>query len=153
MSKFRAFYGAKPLHLLVLLITFAIVAAGVIRWCDPGSDTFDILAWLACCGVTVELVILPLAWLLNRVACRERVYVRIPAVLSGLLLLVFLPLILDPDNDTYSAITGAPPRDYLKRWLLASVIMFASSALVHAARQVRSRPKRPSRVRPNPPGA
>jgi hypothetical protein len=152
VKRFRAYYGAQPLHLLAVLVSFALVAAGFVSWFEPGSDTRDILAWLAVCAVGVELILLPLAWALDRIAFGStsrpshsssrravRAYVRVPAMLSGLLLLVFLPLILRLGGSTYRSSTGTAPHDYLARWLLASACLFAGSALLYAARLARSR--------------
>ena len=151
MKRFRAHYGAQPLHLLAVLVSFAIIAAGFAKLFAPGSDTRGVLEWLAGCTVAFELVLLPLAWALDRIAFGpasrrrrrptrgpSRAYVRIPAMLSGLLLLVFLPLILDLGGSTYRATTGSTPHVYLARWLIATGCMFAISALLYAASAART---------------
>jgi hypothetical protein len=61
-------------------------------------------------------------------------YLRVPAGLSGLLLLVWFPLILRRSKDVYEASTGLNPNPYLGRWLLATGVLFAGSALAYALR-------------------
>jgi len=99
------------------------------------------------CALGFQLVLVPLAWLLDRIAFGpeggsdgRRVskvavgYIRVPALLSGLLLIVFLPLIFRLGQDDYEAITGIVPSGYLARWLFATAALFGGSALVYAVR-------------------
>jgi hypothetical protein len=147
MIRIRRFYGAQPLHLLATIVSFAIVAAGVAGWFQAGSDPREILLWVLGCGVAFEFVLLPLAWLLDRVALgsgatdrgprprlgpRNRAYVRVPALLSALLLIVSAPLIFRADTPDFEATTGLTPPDYLARWLLATAAMFVISAFAYA---------------------
>jgi hypothetical protein len=147
MSRIRRYYGAQPLHLLATIVSFAIVAAGVAGWFQAGSDPRAILLWIVGCGVAFEGILWPLAWLLDRVALgaqlgnrgprrrlgpANRAYVRVPTLLSALLLIVFAPLIFRADTPYFEAITGLGPPDYLARWLLATAAMYAASAVAYA---------------------
>jgi hypothetical protein len=147
MTRIRRFYGAQPLHLLATIVSFALVAAGVAGWFQAGSDPRGILLWALGCGVAFEAILWPLAWLLDRIALgsqlgdrgarpwrgpRNRAYVRVPALLSALLLIVFAPLIFGADTPDYEATTGLTPPDYLARWLLATAAMFVISAFAYA---------------------
>jgi hypothetical protein len=147
VTRIRRFYGAQPLHLLATIVSFAVVAAGVAGWFQAGSDPRGILLWVLGSGVAFEWVLLPLAWLLDRIALgsgvgehgsrplfgpRNRAYVRVPALLSGLLLIVFAPLIFQADTPDFEATTGLRPPDYLARWLLATAAMFVISAVAYA---------------------
>ena len=69
----------------------------------------------------------------------NRAYVRVPALLSALLLIVFAPLIFRADTPTFIATTGFAPPDYLARWLLATAAMFALSAAAYALSLRRAR--------------
>ncbi|MDG4764183.1 hypothetical protein O7632_08700 [Solwaraspora sp. WMMD406] len=71
-------------------------------------------------------------------------HVRVPALGSALLLLVYLPGVLRLGGDTFTAATGLTQQPYLARWLLISAAMFAASGLWFAARWYRVR----SRARP-----
>ena len=147
MTRVRRFYGAQPLHLLATIVSFALVAAGVAGWFQAGSDPRGILLWAVGSGVAFEAILWPLAWLLDRIALgsrtgdrasrpwrgpRNRSYVRVPTLLSALLLIVFAPLIFAADTPDYEATTGFTPPDYLARWLLATAAMFVISALAYA---------------------
>jgi hypothetical protein len=147
MTRIRRFYGAQPLHLLATIVSFTIVAAGVAGWFQAGSDPRGILLWVLASGVAFEWILLPLAWLLDRIALgsragdgstwprlgpRNRAYVRVPTLLSALLLIVSAPLIFRADTADFEATTGLAPPDYLARWLLATAAMFVISALAYA---------------------
>jgi hypothetical protein len=58
----------------------------------------------------------------------------VPVGLSGLLLLVWFPLILRRSEGQYKALAGLGPSPYLGRWLLVIGVLFAGSALVYALR-------------------
>jgi hypothetical protein len=150
----RRFYGARPLHLLATIVSFAIVAAGVAGCFQAGSDPRGILLWALGCGVVFEGILIPLAWLLDRIALgsrtpersarprlgpRNRAYLRVPALLSALLLIVSAPLIFEADTPDFEAITGTIPPAYLARWLLATAAMFVISALAYAVSLRRTR--------------
>jgi hypothetical protein len=162
VNRIRRFYGAQPLHLLATIVSFAIVAAGVAGWFQAGSDPRGILLWVLGSGVAFEWILLPLAWLLDRIALgsrlgdrgpgrmigpRNRAYVRVPTLLSALLLIVFAPLIFRADTPDFEATTGLVPPDFLARWLLATAAMFAISAFCYALSLRRRRGVAGQRVR------
>jgi hypothetical protein len=147
MTRLRRFYGAQPLHLLATIVSCAIVAAGVAGWFQAGADPRGIVLWALASAVAFEWILLPLAWVLDRIALgvnatdresrprlgpRNRAYVRVPTLLSALLLIVFAPLIFRADTPDFEATTGFGPPDYLARWLLATAAMFIISAFACA---------------------
>jgi hypothetical protein len=147
VTRIRRFYGAQPLHLLASIVSFAVVAAGVAGWFQAGSDPRGILLWVLGSAVAFEWILLPLAWVLDRIALgaplgerhtrprlgpRNRAYVRAPTLLSALLLIVSAPLIFRADTPDFEATTGLHPPDYLARWLLATAVMFVISAFAYA---------------------
>jgi hypothetical protein len=153
MTPFRRFYGAQPLHLLATVISFALVGAGFVRWIGPGSDPRGILLWFAGCLIGSSLLVVPLVWLLDLIAFGRagrargrgralspaRAYIQVPALLSGLLLLVFLPLILRLGESSFEGASGLIPSGYLYRWLYATAALFGGSALLYAAKAARRR--------------
>lgn len=157
MRRVLGHYGRGPLHLLATLASLTIVGAAVAGWFQPGSDARGIVAWFIGCLLAVELVLNPLAWVLDRIAlgppsrrAKRRpdgagsAYVRVPAMLSGLLLVVFLPLIFRFSDATFQGYTGIAGSDrYLVRWLIATAVMFACSALLYAMSLARTRRSRP----------
>jgi uncharacterized BrkB/YihY/UPF0761 family membrane protein len=65
----------------------------------------------------------------------------VPGLLSGLLLIVFGPLIFGLGQSTYVSFTGITPSTYLVRWLLTTAALFVSSALLYAVSLARARRK------------
>jgi hypothetical protein len=65
-------------------------------------------------------------------------HVRVPAVLSALLLVMFFPLVFRLGERTYRSATGLGPSPYLGRWLLVSAILFAGSGLLYLGRRWRA---------------
>ena len=147
----RSHYGAGPLHLLALLASFAIAGAAVVGWFGRPRDVVSVLAWFGAAIVIHDFVLLPLYSLLDRIAfagwrtrpertqrqARESLvnpvpYLRIPAILSGLLLAVFFPVIFGLGSQTELSASGIPESGYLARWLLATGVMFMASGLVYA---------------------
>jgi hypothetical protein len=157
MRRFRARYGAAPLHLIAVTASFVIVAAAVINWLHVRTHLGNILLWYLGCLLLADFLLIPLAAVLDRIASGRAArrtaeagrptgwaYVRVPAMLSGLMLLVFLPLIAGLGASTFEGSVGIAPSDrYLVRWLIASGVMFACSGLLYAGR--RARGKGPSR--------
>jgi hypothetical protein len=98
-----------------------------------------------------DLVLVPLYSVLDRVlvggldAAGRRAwvsYVRVPAMLSGLLLLVWFPLISNRVAERYRMATGQSADVYLGRWLLITALLFGGSALVLALRVRRAAKRR-----------
>ncbi len=144
---FRTFvrwYGANPLHLLVMVASFALAgyaADKLIRMDRPVA----VIIWFVGAAVAHDLILLPLYqlvdWPISRIGRRQvsRVtvpwvnYVRIPGALSLLLLLVWFPSILRL-NTIYHATTSLSSRDFLSHWLLVTGVLFLLSAVAYAVR-------------------
>lgn len=87
-------------------------------------------------------------------------HVRVPAFVSGVLLLVYWPLVLGQVGH-FTSSTGLPADVFLGRWLLITACLFAASAAVLAvrlwnaggeARKARARARRARKAGPPPPG-
>jgi hypothetical protein len=136
-------YGASPLHLLALVAGFALAGYVALQWFALGFGS--VTRWFLLALIGVDLVLLPLYTLLDWIAfggergraraARARVsavpFIRVPALLSGLLALVFAPELLSVDRD-YRSLTGLGEGLYIGRWLTATGIMFALSGLAYA---------------------
>ncbi|WP_439333436.1 hypothetical protein [Streptomyces cahuitamycinicus] len=143
----------SPFHLLLLACSFALAAyAGVRLLAD---DWFGVALWVVGAALLHDLVLLPLYAAADRAlvrglgAVRRRewvLYARVPAALSGLLLLVWFPLISGMVADRYRSATGLPPDVFLARWLLITAVLFAGSALLLVVRLLRLR--RAAKCRP-----
>ena len=140
----------SPLHLLVLLCSFALAGYAGVRLL--AGDWFAVALWFVGAALVHDLVLVPLyagvdRLLLRGVAAtgpRERVgYVRVPAALSALLLLVWFPLISGAVDERYRSATGRSADAYLGHWLLITAALFAGSALVLVVRVRRAAKRRP----------
>ena len=147
-ARFRALYGAGPLHLVAVLGSFAVVAYALSRALELTANPDRILLWLGGSVVGHDLVLLPFYAVLGALAAgvllrgtsgsRLRIallnHLRFPALLSGLALLVWYPLIAGPAERTFMRATGLSKDVYLERWLWLTAALFAASALVFALR-------------------
>lgn len=140
----------NPLQLLLLACSFALAAyAGVRLLAD---DWFGVALWLVGAALLHDLVLLPLYAVADRAVVRGlgaagrrewTMYVRVPAALSGLLLLVWFPLISGMVDRRYRSGTGLSPDGFLGRWLLITAVLFGGSALLLAVRVRRATKVRP----------
>jgi hypothetical protein len=145
-------YGADGLHLIAHLAAFAIAGyalAQIVR----GGRAINFIVWFAGAALLHDILFLPLYSLLDRIAhrgshapsvrARLRVpvinYVRAPALISGLLLLVYFPLIFGTAENTYFGATGHHLHGYARNWLLITAALFTGSALLYALRLRRTR--------------
>jgi len=158
IRRLGALYGAGPLHLLALLASFAIAAAAVVGWFQRPREVVNVLEWFVAAILIHDVVLLPLYSLLDRIAFgrqRERAdrarhttilgrvnptpYLRIPAILGGLLLVVFFPVIFRLGTQTELSASGIPETGYLARWLLATGVMYTVSGIAYATAVARAR--------------
>ncbi|MDG4830687.1 hypothetical protein O7627_15440 [Solwaraspora sp. WMMD1047] len=158
--RFRVAYGA-PLWHLPLLAGCCTVAGWVALRLAGEATAGRMLGWFVAAVVVHDLVVFPIYAAADRalLAAASRIgrpaagavrlaavnHIRVPALGSALLLLVYLPGILRLGGDTFTAATGLTQQPYLVRWLLITAAMFAVSGLWFAARlrRVRSPVRRP----------
>lgn len=143
----------SPLQLLLLAASFALAAyAGVRLLAD---DWFGVALWFVGAALLHDLVLLPLYAVADRAIVRGlgaagrrewALYVRVPAAFSGLLLLVWFPLISGMVDRRYRSATGLSPDGFLARWLLITAVLFGASALLLAVRLRRATKRRPPAV-------
>jgi hypothetical protein len=132
-SRFRERYGAGIIHLVGFAVCLAVSALAVRRWFDVPSDAGKIVIWFIAALLGHDLVLLPLYSLLDKPVARlgrYAAYVRVPALLSALMLAAFWPEILRRDPGDFQDLTGIGPHPYLARWLIATGVLFALSAIV-----------------------
>ncbi|WP_030060406.1 hypothetical protein [Streptomyces novaecaesareae] len=150
-ARLARWYGAGPMHLLVLLASLALTGYAVQRL--VAQRPLAVALWFVGAALAHDLILLPLyslADLSARSVLRHRhqrtpavpwiTYLRVPALLSGLLLLVWFPLVLDL-SEPYPAATGLSEGVYLGRWLAITGVLFGASAVALALelRRARSR--------------
>ena len=163
MRWFKRWYGANPLHLLAMLGCFALAwyaGAGLLH-----AKPVGVVVWFAGAVVGHDLILMPLYALADKsvmTVFRHRPpklptvpwinYLRVPVVLSGMLLLLWFPLIFRIPSH-FPRTTDLSLDPYLGHWLLVTGALFLLSAVVFA---VRLRPgRRPPAARwteaPDPP--
>ncbi len=164
--RFRGLYGESPLHLLGALASFAIVGIAVSGWFDePAVSLKYILIWFVGAILAHDLVLLPLYSAVDRLATIRRsrrdpgaagapvrspgwVYLRIPLLLSSLLLLVFGAEILEEGDRTFHVASGQHQHVYLARYLVIVAALFVLSALAYAFFSARARRAEPHSSEP-----
>ncbi|MBE1467408.1 hypothetical protein [Kibdelosporangium phytohabitans] len=131
---------------MALLASFVLTGYVVVHIvAEP--DLSRMLLWFAAAVIGHDLILFPMYTLADHAARhllpRRRLpmlnYLRVPALASGLLLLVFLPGIIRQGADTYLAATGQTQEPFLYRWLLLTAIFFTASAIVYALRHLNPR--------------
>ncbi|WP_330281970.1 hypothetical protein [Streptomyces sp. NBC_00588] len=137
----------SPLQLLLLACSFALSAYAGVRLLD--GEWFEITLWIVGAALVHDLVLLPLYAAADRLLVRASGprrtwvgYVRVPAALSLLLLLVWFPLITGQVTTRYTAATALPADRFLQHWLLTTATLFAGSAVLFVGRW-RRRPTAP----------
>ena len=143
-------YGANPLHLLALLGCFALAGYAAARLVP--SRPLGVAVWFLGAVIGHDLLLMPLYSLADRsamAAIRHRTprlpalpwinYLRVPAGLSLLLLLVWFPLILRLHTN-YQASTTLSADPYFWHWLAVTGALFLLSAVMLALR-LRMRPR------------
>jgi hypothetical protein len=159
--RLRDLYGAGPFHLLGVLLCFAVAAYALSRALESTAHPDRILLWLGGSIVAHDLVLLPVyaligfaaGWLLlgrgesSRVRIAALNHLRFPALVSGLLLLVWFPLVAGPAERGFERITGLSKEVYFERWLIVTAALFAGSAIVFALRRRRLARDRPVSTR------
>ena len=144
MRRQLRWYGASPLHLLAFLGCFALAGYAAARLVP--SRPLGVAAWFLGAVIGHDLVLMPLYSLADSsaaAAIRHRApqlpaipwvnYLRVPAALSGLLLLVWFPLILRL-RTRYQASTTLSPAPFLWHWLAVTGALFLVSAVAYALR-------------------
>lgn len=147
----RARYGASPIHLLAHLILLPIVAWALLTVLDFRAAS-NVVLWLVAAVLLHDLILLPLYSTLDRLAqgvTRGAInYVRVPAGLSLLLLLVFWSTIRGKGTGNFHYASGLYYHGYFSRWLLVTAGLFALSGALLLARRAgfprRSAPSAPS---------
>ena len=157
MRRLMRWYGANPLHLLAMLGSFALAGYAALQLLPLG--VFGIAVWFVGAVIGHDLLLMPLYTLADRSAAavfrhippklptvQWINYLRVPAALSGMLLLIWFPLIFRlptrfPDTTTLSL------DPYLWHWLAVTGALFLLSAVTLALRLRADRIRAKARTR------
>jgi hypothetical protein len=145
----------ESVQLLALLASFAVAGYAAIRLL--AGNPVGIGAWFVGSAVVHDLVLFPfyagldgvLVLLLRRHPTLATVggvrwlnHWRVPALVSGLLLLVWSPLILRLPTEFHAA-SGLSDQPFLLHWLAVTVVLFGISAVILTAR-IATKPRGPA---------
>lgn len=159
LTRLARLYGDRLFHLILVLAALAlgaytVVVLGVRNLFNPVVWWQSIAVWFVVAVIGHDLILFPLYALADRLlrmrpaAPADRRgepqhpsthipltnYVRIPTLAAGLLLLLFLPGIIEQGAPTFRAATGLTQAPYLSRWLLLTAAFYLASALCYVAR-------------------
>ena len=150
-SRFVRLYGDRPVHLIALLGCFALTGYTVLRIINDPALT-RIAVWFVGAAVVWDLVVGPAFALADRAlrplqrlggagrgGLRLLNAVRVPAVFSALLFMVWAPQILQRSQGVFRTKTGLSQEAYLGRWLGVTAALFAGSAVVWLIGTLRAR--------------
>jgi hypothetical protein len=147
LGHFRRRYGASPLHLAGHIVVFAIAAFAIDR-IAAGAGLAKVIALYVGFVIAHDLIFLPAYSGIDRVgrATLARLparrsakvpainHIRVPMLISGLLLIIYLPLISGKADAGYFAASGHHLQGYLRNWLLISAVLFVGSGLIYGLR-------------------
>nr|WTA65530.1 hypothetical protein OHB51_23830 [Micromonospora sp. NBC_00855] len=166
--RFRAAYGSSLQHLIVMIACFTLTGWVALRIAEEATAG-RMLLWFVGAAVAHDLVLFPIYASADRVLrgalgrsggeglppavhhpmparagqapLRPSLlnHVRVPALATGLLFLVYLPGILRQGRETYLAATGQNQQPYLARWLALTATLFLVSGVWYLVRQIRWR--------------
>lgn len=140
-------YGASWWHLATVLACL-VATAYVVSRVASSPALFRIVVWFLGVAVVWDLVLGPALALADRVlrAVTPRLrgvsplnFVRVPALVSLLLLLLWAPLVLRRSEAVYESKTGLPVEPFLYRWLGVTAVLFAVSGALLAVAVLRRR--------------
>jgi hypothetical protein len=147
----RAVTRREGVQLLALLASFVVAGYAAVRLL--AGDLIGAGAWFVGSAVVHDLVLFPLyagidaalvlllrshpSWA-TVAGVRWLNYLRVPVVVSGLLLLVWSPLILRVSDGAYQAASGLSAQPFLPRWLTVTAVLFAVSGVILVVRAMQS---------------
>lgn len=138
---FRTRYGASPVHLLAHLALLPLIAWALLTVLDFRAAS-NVVLWLVGAVIVHDLLLLPAYSGLDRLArtaTRSAInYVRVPAGLSLLSLLVFWGTIRGKGDGAYARVSGLSYEGYVSRWLLLTGALFVASGALYLLRTRRT---------------
>lgn len=139
-------WTGSPFHLALLACSFTLAGYAGVRLL--AGDWLGVVLWFVGAALLHDLVLLPLYAVADRAVVRGLgraghrewgLYVRVPAAFSGLLLLVWFPLISGRVDARYRSAAGLSADGFLTRWLLITGVLFGGSALLLLLRSATKR--------------
>jgi hypothetical protein len=151
MATIRRLYGASPAHLAALLAGLALTAYAARELLEERPA--DVGVWFAGAAVLHDAALLPLyvaadaalvaLWRRRPGRVPWLNFVRVPAAVSGVLLLAYSTTILRLSDGAFEHKTGRADSAYTAHWLTVTAALGAVSAVWYALRVLATRPRRP----------
>lgn len=157
LPSFRKAYGAHPAHLLLLIAAASIAGWAVLQWLHAPTPV-RLLVWFGAAVLGHDVIAFPIYTGLDRLLVRVIAgksasdaaatisrwrraainHIRFPVLLSGLLLLMWYPIIFKRSDGVYFAASGQHQSRYLGNYLLAVALLFGGSLLIFLLRLARA---------------
>jgi hypothetical protein len=133
----RRLYGTSPLHLVAHVAVFALIGFAVVELTGVRPHLY-VLGWFVGAIILHDAVLLPLYAGLDRLGTAALGgavnHVRLPLAISGLLALVYFPVILGKGSAAYERVSGLTYEGYAARWLGITGALFAASGVLYVLR-------------------
>lgn len=152
VARARQLYGAHPLHLALILGSFAVAGyalslLGFSALWNPDTWWQSIALWFVGAALVHDLVLFPAYAAADRILVAVTTrrtttgptralpplvnFVRVPLLAVGLITLVFFPGIIKQGADTYNRATGQTQEPFLHRWLLLCALILVSGLVCY----------------------
>lgn len=142
MAAFRRIYGARPMHLVGIVLALGLAVIALPKLLDSGP-VMNLTIWLVGAIVLHDLVAVPAYGAIDRIATRAvgvRAinHLRVPSVIAATLFVVYFPLITGLAHGFQGA-TGRGTGAYVWRWLAITAALYVVSAALYTLRVMRNR--------------
>ncbi len=149
MNALRKAYGSGPFHFVAVAACFVVSGYAILRLADSAKPVL-IGIWFLGALVAHDFLLYPVYTLLDRAAARGRGlgstdraswinFVRVPVLVTGLVFLLWFPLILGLNARTYRDASGLGTGRFLGRFLVFTATVFLVSAALYCLCQRRWR--------------
>ncbi len=147
MNALRKVYGSGPYHFVAVGVCFVVSGYAILRLADSAEPVL-LAVWFVGALLAHDFLVYPAYTLLDRAAARgqgltdsDRAswinFVRVPVLLTGLVFLVWFPLILGLNAKTYRDASGLGTGRFLPRFLAFTAFVFLVSAALYCLRLLR----------------
>lgn len=147
MNALRKVYGSGLFHFVAVVVCFAVSGYAILRLADSAKPVL-IGLWFLGALLAHDFLLYPVYALLDRAVAKgqglggtDRAswinFVRVPVLLTGLVFLVWFPLILGVNAKTYRAASGLGTGRFLGRFLAFAAAVFLVSAALYCLRLLR----------------
>ena len=148
MRALRRAYGSGPLHFLAVAVCLVVSGYALVRIAGSAMPV-AIGVWFLAALLAHDFVFYPAYTVLDRAAGRAlgrrhtgrpswANFVRVPVLITGLVFMIWFPLILGLNAKTYRDASGLGTNRFLGRFLVFAAVVFVCSAILYALRALLS---------------